>query len=67
MYASEFDKFDELDEDGTIMHESTSAMDATVLLRGRKHGGTTILWKDNIKYKVTPVLAVSTRLSCLEI
>ncbi len=38
----------------------------TVLLCGRKHGGTMILWKGNIKYKVTPVPAMSKRLSCLE-
>ncbi len=64
MYASEFDKFD---ENGTIMCEGTSALDPTVLLCGRKHCGTMIFWKGNIRYKVTSVPAVSTRLSCLEI
>ncbi len=67
MYASEFDKFDELDEDGTIMREGTSVMDPTVLLCCRKHDGTMIIWKGNIRYKVTLAPTVSKRRRCLEI
>ncbi len=47
--------------------DSSLSVDATVLLHGKKHGGTMILWKGNIKHKVTPVPAVSKRLCCLEI
>lgn len=34
-------------------------MDPTDFLCKRKHGGTIIVWKSNIKYKVTPNTAVS--------
>ena len=66
-YVSEFDKFDKLDEKRTVMKEGKSAMDASILRPGRKHGGTMILWKGDIKYKVTPVPTLSNRLCCVTI
>lgn len=66
-YETEFDKFDDLLTDKTVMKEGTSAMDPTVIIRGRKHGGTMILWKGNIQSKIVPIGTVSKRLSCIEI
>ena len=68
MYKSEFNKFDVLQvNDIPVMHHGTSAMDPSVVQKGRSHGGTVILWKVNIVNQVTPIETISNRMSCVKI
>ena len=67
LYCTEFDKFGKLLENCTVLYEGTSAMDSSCIKQGRKYGGTAILWRGSIKYKMSPICTTSDRLSCVEI
>ena len=46
---------------GSCCH-ALSSMDATVLSRGRDYGGTAVVWRSELKLKVTPIETASPRL-----
>ena len=59
LFQRQFGWFDQLG-DNVVTH-GVSAMDDTVCLRGRPHGGVMIVWKANINATVTPVYHESKR------
>ena len=67
LFESEFYKFEELSVQSSVMCTATSAMDPTIFHRGRKFGGTAILWKANMKYTVNSIKTVSKRLSAVTV
>ena len=64
LFESEFFKFEGLSQP-SVMYTATSAMDPRTFVRGRKYGGTAILWKGNLQWTVTPIKTVSKRLAAL--
>ena len=67
LFESEFQKFSNLCGANTVMYSATSAMDIGVFHRGRKFGGTAILWKSNIKFPVSVISTLSKRLSAVNV
>ena len=65
MFADELSKFCNVIQDGNVMYCGTSAMDQNKFYRGRKFGGTAILWKSNLA-SVDVINTVSNRLSCVK-
>ena len=59
LFESMFDRFCEIDN--SMGFTATSAMDESLELRGRPHGGCVILWKSNVNYKVEKIEFVSKR------
>ena len=56
-----FHKLKQINDD--VCYSGSSAMVESQALVGRPHGGTAILWRSNIGFKVTPISCESVRLS----
>ena len=65
LYKTQFDLFDRLDGVNGVGKHGVSSMDERVLLSGRPHGGSVILWKYDLNLKVDPVECTSQRLSAI--
>ena len=66
LLESQFHVFDYLSSgNNVICIEGCSAMDIDRIGSGRPHGGCAILWKSNIKYKVSNIHTVSNRLNAI--
>ena len=66
LFENELHKFEDLCMgQPPVIYTGTSAMDPHMFHRGRKYGGTAILWKGNIRWTVTPVKTSSNRLSAV--
>ena len=64
LFQSEFCKFEQLlNGNPLVMYTGTSMMDPFTFHRGRKYGGTAILWKSTIQCTVTPIQTSSKRLT----
>ena len=61
LYKSMFHKLKQINDD--VCYSGSSAMVESQALVGRPHGGTAILWRSNIGFKVTPISCESVRLS----
>ena len=64
-YKSRLDILSCIDENA--VYWGSSAMDESVLLSGRPHGGTAIIWKSNVAYNVIPIQCKSVRLSAVDV
>ena len=67
LYESQFHLFDELCTDTSIMYIGKSSMDPAINRIGRPFGGNCIIWRANLKSKITEVKTSSSRLSCIHI
>ena len=68
MFESELCNFVDLcNGQPLVMYTGTSAMDPHSFHRGRKYGGTAILWKGTIQWSVNPVRTASKRLSAVTV
>ena len=67
LFESELCSFNDLCDGQGVMFTGTSAMDQCKFYRGRKFGGTAILWKAGFQHAVHKVQTVSKRISCVKI
>ena len=63
LYESQFHLFEELDQKTGVCVHGKSSMDPGILRQGRPYGGSAILWKSNIMFKVEPIATCSERLN----
>lgn len=53
LYKSMFNELCRIDKNASFC--ATSAMDESVILQGRRHGGCAIIWRSNLSYKVKSI------------
>ena len=67
LFQSEFYKFGDLCGKDSTMYAGKSAMDMNVFHRGRKFGGTAIIWKNSLRHSVSQVDTISKRLTAIKV
>ena len=65
LYQSKFDNLLALDK--CCSYVASSAMSEHVPLYGRPHGGTSIMWRSNIKYEIQKVSCSSVRMCSIQV
>ena len=66
LFDTQFHRFDWLCDE-RVQFTATSAMDTNVIKCGRPHGGTAIVWKCSISYKIEVIDTVSPRISAIRV